>query len=327
MKRISKKIYCIIILVLLLLPSLGLLSFKWQKDESLEEQIKENLFLKKELIHLYGKINHTLFKESGNSQVVVGKEEWLFFGETLPDYLGKTNYSKDELEYMGQKLLEIQNHVLANGGGFLFICAPNKNTIYSKYMPWYYLKKSQESNWRQLAEVLNKKGINYIDVEQVFSQEVEYNTYYQSDSHWNHQGALLIYKDIMGKTGIETYDKYENIPWEEKNFLGDLTPLYLPKATISEKGIFPTITPNYHSKKPIRSFNDLLIETQNNRNHYKMLVFRDSFGEQIFPFLANNIGKMVYKRSYEYDQILNENLQFDMVIIEIVERELGQLLK
>ena len=312
--------------MLLLVPSLGLFSFQWQKEEPLEEQIKESLFLKKELIHFYGKINQHVFKESGNSQVVVGKEDWLFFGETLPDYLGKLNYSKEELEQMGEKLLQIQNHVIASGGKFLFICAPNKNTIYSKYMPWYLLKNPQESNGQQLIEVLQEKGVNYIDVEKILDQRVGYNVYYQSDSHWNYQGALLIYNEIMKRTGIENYEEYENADWEEKTFIGDLTPLYLPKAKVSEKALFPIISNNYHSKKPFRSFNDLLIETQNNNNHYSMLVLRDSFGEQIFPFLANYIGELVYKRSYNYDQLLNETLDYDMVVIEIVERELSQLL-
>jgi hypothetical protein len=69
------------------------------------------------------------------------------------------------------------------------------------------------------------------------------------------------------------------------------------------------------------------IHTKNPRETGNILVFRDSFGNALYPFLAESYGGAVFSRKAPYSAALAEKYGADTVIIEIAERNLSQFNK
>ena len=56
-------------------------------------------------------------------------------------------------------------------------------------------------------------------------------------------------------------------------------------------------------------------------------MFRDSFGNTLYPFMAEDFGHAVFSRSMPYQMALLEESGVDTVVIELVERNLNYLVE
>lgn len=74
-----------------------------------------------------------------------------------------------------------------------------------------------------------------------------------------------------------------------------------------------------------RSDEDILMQTtQENAPNGRLLLCRDSFGNALHPFLAEDFREAIITRQMPYPEQVQEG---DTVIIEIVERNLPNILK
>ena len=168
----KKKIFIIIFFCLLCLPSLGMLFFKTDVSveqrqvqifpsiktggklnvkffDQLNDYFSDNFAFRQNLIEADAIIKKNVFRQSGNEKVIVGSKGYLFFSETLDDYLGQNTLSKREIYSCGRVLSLLQENVEQNNRQFLFVIAPNKNSLYPEYMPKRYIKTSEQNNYRQ----------------------------------------------------------------------------------------------------------------------------------------------------------------------------------
>ena len=106
----KKKIFIIIFFCLLCLPSLGMLFFKTDVSveqrqvqvfpsiktggklnvkffDQLNDYFSDNFAFRQNLIEADAIIKKNVFRQSGNEKVIVGSKGYLFFSETLDDYL------------------------------------------------------------------------------------------------------------------------------------------------------------------------------------------------------------------------------------------------
>ncbi|CAF1459061.1 unnamed protein product, partial [Rotaria sordida] len=91
------------------------------------------------------RLHVSLFGISGVQYVIIGKRGWLFIngnGPTDPKafsgWQGYSPYSLDQLRAI-QKCLEGENMWFTKQNiTFLILPSPDKNSIYSEYLPWQY---------------------------------------------------------------------------------------------------------------------------------------------------------------------------------------------
>jgi phage baseplate assembly protein W len=76
----------------------------------------------------------------------------------------------------------------------------------------------------------------------------------------------------------------------------------------------------------MRNLNDMRIYTVSEGEGPSLLVVRDSFGERLFPYLANAASRMVYSRVYEDVAQQARDADARVVVLEIAERNLASLL-
>lgn len=343
MNRNGLLFYIILIFVILLIP-LGGMTF-WPTTETTEntplaeipsactEDGKPNFYYLSDwgnyfedrfafrpyLITANALLQGKVFGQSATDQVILGKDGWLFYGGTLSDYQGRNLLSDRDWFCLIHNLQLMQEYIEGQGSHFLLTIAPNKNSLYGEYMPSRYLEGNSK-NMDYLSQKLQEGRINYVDLYGLF-QKSETPLYFKKDSHWHNKGAVLAYRALMEAMG-KKHETYLNVPFtEETVHVGDLEEMLYPKAITPEKDFiykkemkFQCETEDYMTE---------WIETSNSEKEQTLLMYRDSFGESLLPFMADEFNKGYFSRLVPYHLTQAEHYQPDYVIIERVERRLS----
>lgn len=258
---------------------------------------------------------------STTDQVVAGEDDWLYFGGTMDDYTGRNQLSDRELNAIVHNLSMMRDYTEFCGGRLVVTVAPNKNTLYNSAMPYYY-QKGETSNLERLVPLLEEEGIEYVDLTKAFQNEDEV-LYFKRDSHWNNKGALLAYNTIMDTLGKE-HDTYFDVPAiTRKDHIGDIDEILYPLAAEPEENIYYNKDWGFEYVNDVTDNMDDWIETSNPDKEGTLLMYRDSFGESILPFFADEYNKAYFSRLVPYN--MENLLQYepDTVIVERVERQIA----
>lgn len=290
---------------------------------------------REELVTAFHSATLTLFNDTLNEKVVAGKEGFLFYSETLNDYAGIDRMSDDEIAMTAASIRLIMEYAESKGARFVFSAAPNKNTIYPEYMP-DRIKRAYEhgSNRERLYAALKEQSVDTIDFAALLTEHKgDGLLYYQQDTHWNQRGAIIAYNAIMKlilTSGNDCYDDYAAVkPTEKTGYSGDLHNFVLPAESSSLSYPDYGIPADYATDAGARPQRDPSFGTTSGVNKDKaLLLYRDSFGEAIIPLLSSNLGRAVYSQEFPYNLTLADNSSqgFDLIMIELVERNIPNLL-
>lgn len=295
---------------------------KWNKNylSDMGTYFEDHFAFRQNLVTANAVLRGKIFKDSATSQVVAGSDDWLYYAGSLDDYQGKNLMTERELYMTTHNLKLIQQYIESHGGQFIFTVAPNKNSLYNENMPYYY-QKGSESNLENLTAEMEEAGISYLDLYKTFKEQDEV-LYFQRDSHWNNKGAVLAYNALMDKMGRE-HETYLNVPYEEEEVhAGDLDEMLYPLAAVPETEYVYDKAWNYQYVNEVKDNMDDWIETENPGKQGTLLMFRDSFGESLLPFVADEIGRGYFSRLVPYNLTQVEQYAPNYVVIEKVERNL-----
>lgn len=263
-----------------------------------------------------------LFGVSSKEDVVMGKDGWLYFDKTMPDYMGETTLSKvqaQRLQRVGDLMAE---YVEGQGAAFVLTVAPNKATVYPEHVPYYYPASDSPTPLCQINTVLNDEDW-YVDLTAALTAEAdETQLYHKRDSHWNNLGARIGYDALM-EAADGNVGAYADTPYViESVWEGDLDKL-LGNEGKDEQAVWQReFTYEYTSR--YRSEEDVLITTACESGEGHLLMYRDSFANALLPLLAEQYATATFSRALPYD--LTQVAEGDTVIVEIVERNLTNLL-
>lgn len=343
MKKQKKgRFLCLLCLILALVPLLGMLVFgpgaalsnerpaakpqllrggqiNWNVLSETADYLAGGFFLRPQLVTANSLVQAAVFGESASGDVVLGKDGWLFYAETLADFQGTNPMTAREIFCAAKNLALLQEYCAANGTRFLFVCAPNKNTIYPEFMPDQYRKTDAESDLDRLEAALDGARVSYCDVREALSGR-ESLTYYKTDSHWNGYGANLAGAEILntlGKSGASEG------ALAAKTHPGDLYGMLYPASSKAEAAPAPARARTFSYASEVRGPDDQLIKTASAQDG-TLFVFRDSFGNALHEDLAEGFGEAVFSRAMPYDASLIETMP-DVLIAEIAQRNLRWL--
>lgn len=350
MKRAAAIIFIVIILVMCSAPmALALLGFDSPSVEKralasfpslftakgelnseftveLDSFIADNFPLRTLLISSWHQLNISLLGQTSNSRVVLGDDGWLFFAESVPSFLGQDALSDAEYTRL-DNILRLQSEYLASRGiKFLYTVAPNKNTIYPELMPGRYVSKTDANALAGLTSHLATPG--YVDLRSLLTASAagSHQLYHRTDSHWNNRGALLACSEILSRasgllsleldTPYQTAGFTETVDWE-----GDLAAMLFPSGPRPDIQQRYDVEQGYRYTRPLKSLEDLQIMTRGG-GEGSLLMFRDSFANALIPMLSEAFAESAYSRAVPYDYTLLDKTDVDLVILEIVERNL-----
>ena len=292
----------------------------------LGDYFTDRFAFRNEMVSLNSYISAKLLKTSTVDDVIMGGDGWLYYSATLDDFRHDNPVSERMIYNMAHNVKLMQDYVESEGKTFVFTVAPNKNSLYGGNMPNRYKYTIEaRSDVERLIPYLISEGVNYVDIYSLFKSEPEV-LYYKGDSHWNNKGAVLAYNALLDAADKdhETYDDTE--PEIVSDYYGDLNKMLYSSLAEPEKDykyreVFP-----YATLDPNSTVEDDIVETINPSAEGNLLMYRDSFGNSLLPYMASEFENGYFSKVVPYK--VSEDLSStgaDVVIAEKVERHLPTL--
>ncbi|MBQ1407633.1 MAG: hypothetical protein IIY88_05820, partial [Eubacterium sp.] len=141
-------------------------------------------------------IREKVFASSGNSNVIIGKNGYLFRSDTLDDYTGNNALSDSELRNVAWNLRVLQDSLEDEGRAFVLAVVPNKNSVYPQFMPDRFENGHEKSNAVRLMDLLEEFGVNHTDLFSLFGED-DTVMYHKLDSRWDNRAARLASDALM----------------------------------------------------------------------------------------------------------------------------------
>lgn len=330
-QRLYHQIFIVVCLIAFLLPCYGVADFR---------HFEKNFWGRSWLIRAYADICLSLQNRTFDLSII-GDGDWLIFTEELDDYQ-KANPFTDETIVMIQRKMDRLADRLEKQGvkKLIVVIAPNKSTIYPEYIPDAIPIVGRESRLDQLLAYEKHHGkVKILDVRPVLLEaKKQYPVFYRTDTHWNQTGSFLVYQAIMKEVQTE-YPKHQprmlnDFQIMPKQYTGDISRMMI-KADIVEDTI--QFVPLFHQNTTTQVWwsekeetpNRYLITTVSHPDSTlpKLVMFRDSFSTDIEPLIIDHFSRSVLIWYPPSEEKFYEIEKPDVVIIEIVERNLQNLLE
>lgn len=315
---------------------ISLLAVMWVSAKQGYKQINGDFFQRNFLIQHFNQLRLTIGDKVFAPNVLVGVNGWLEYTgvENIDGYQKVVAFPENKLTTINRYLQRASSIGQKNNIEFLIVVAPDKPTIYPDQVPGQIVPIGQKSKLDQMIEDIPKyPNVQILDLRPALrSARQEQDVYFKTDTHWNHFGAYIAYKEIIG-TLSEKYPElqpypHDTIQFTESYIVRDLAKIILDRDT--KELSLRAITPDF-----VRS-----IEMQDHLGYHETtwipnssapvaLVYHDSFGIlNLNNYLMLNFSKthFVHIDGFKYrGSKAIEFFQPDIIIIEIVERNLVEL--
>jgi hypothetical protein len=169
--------------------------------QQIEAYFDDHFGFRAPLIRLYAHIVHQGLGAS-NADVIIGKDGWLFYARDniFTDFFGLSPFSDDELKHW-DRYLEVRRAMLAEKDiRYLFVVAPNKNTIYPETLPQYIQSHRGQSRLEQLKDYLKSRNsrVDLLDLhDALLAAKPSGVQYLPQDTHWNGRGYFTGYLALV----------------------------------------------------------------------------------------------------------------------------------
>ena len=290
--------------------------------EGMGDYLADHFNLRSQLVAAQSELKG-LFGVSSKEDVVMGKDDWLYFDKTMPDYMGETSLTQVQAQRLHRTAALMAEYVEGQGAAFVLTVAPNKATVYPEYVPYYYPAATSPTPLHTINKVLKEENW-YVDLTAALTDKKDTQLYHKRDSHWNNLGARIGYDALMQAAGGNV-GAYADTPYViQEVWDGDLDKL-LGNTQKDQQAVWQTeFTFEYTSR--YRSEEDVLITTACADGEGHLVMFRDSFANALLPLLAEQYATATFSRALPYALDLTEIEEADTVIVEIVEHNLTNLL-
>lgn len=289
----------------------------------LRDYVGKGFFLRLEGITCWNTISTSVFRSSGNDDVMLGPDGWLFFGAARNDISGAEQMNDRQIWCAARSLFLMQEYAESQGAEFEFTIPCGKYTLYPEHAP-RLVRVAESSNRLRLMEAMEQIGVRYVDLYDAFTSQDE-ELYWMWDSHWNARGAALAADSIL--EGFQINGAYFESGFDVTNdHTGDLYAMLYPVGQKKECDYTPSEPLTFSYVSSFHSYDDMTIETESS-GEGSLLMFRDSSGRNLYPYLADYFGRACFSRMNSYDLTWIEQKQADHVVIELAERTLDYLLK
>lgn len=296
----------------------------------------EKIFKKSNLSSLHSLFTYYTLGEVSSNQVILGKEGWLFYksetdGNPIKDFEGTNRYTSSEMNEILQVARITQEKIEEKGIEFAILVAPNKENVYSEFMPDIYTHNSISST-DILVDYLIDHGINVVSPKkELLIERSELQVYYSYDTHWNQLGAYIGVKSIMdfwnipmkelSDRNIMSYELKNNYHYCGKADLAELIGLRLVFDDEMEYEVEGT------SQMEWQEFEEE--QEKGNISHYvnkdasnqsTIFLVGDSFRVSMVPALREVYRDVYVVHRSNYKEGMLEKINPDYLLFEYVER-------
>lgn len=174
--------------------------FSFDFQQSIQHYIGDNFGFRPFFIRLNNQLFYSVFQESTNEAVVVGKENYLFETKYIDSYLGDDFYGYESIYSNFIKLQVVNNFLKKWNTELLIAVAPNKANFFSEYLPAYFKPQNKISNYEYFMNKFHESNYNIIDINAWFKRikgKKEFPLVSKQGTHYSHYGASLFADSLL----------------------------------------------------------------------------------------------------------------------------------
>ena len=254
--------------------------------------------------------------------------EYIFYNKENDFYYLENQYSKDELDKRLYMQVAMFNK-LANLNIDMYLYFPTR----------YELTKLKDNNLNSYVDIFKDKLSSKIKVANmdITSLEQYKNYFYKTDHHWNMNGALAGYYDIMDILGKVPVDNLEVVNKRERKFYGSMAKSVLNNKTydyildVDKKLDYDVLVNGKQASEVFKPrqirldrdylYYDYYVQYFNGQygeicydyhkdNEENLLILSDSYAWQIDYLIASSFNK-TYVVNLRYDKWKKEDLNLE----------------
>lgn len=262
---------------------------------------------------------------------VFGRDDWMFcnYDNSIGYYCGTNLMSEQQMQDKLTLMNRLQQLCDSRGIQLEFMIAPNKEQVYSEYMPTYTIENTYKRVPRFVDYVRQNSSVKIIyPIEELRAAKTVMSTYYKYDSHWNHYGSFIatqaLYKD-MGLAYVEPDSVPYNddgciwglvitagLSWQDYERDYDHVPNYRPEVELfNTEGEINII----HTEK------SAVYRTESTAaNESSFVMIGDSFRLYMMPYLERDFSHISIAHRDNVQDLAEDIREADILVIECVER-------
>lgn len=328
------------------LPELKVLSFRGTAfQKAFEQYYMDHFGFRNALIYANNYFVISTFGVSPHPNVGIGKNGWYYYdyphdGVLFSDFSGLRHFSSVELSGIAENLDTVNSLLKNEGITFVVFIIPDKQTIYPEFMSDSVPKIGKMTRLDQALQYLQNRKPHLIIIDPraallAAKQEVPHPLYCRTDTHWNFYGSFIAYRYLLNTlpkhlaisapTSLADYSVSRQVVTG-----GDLAKMLSMERRVFEEEFFFTryqpvrIEPfdtGYHvpNSRGVQGY------FQNNTALPRLMMYHDSFAEMLLPFLSPHFSRSIFLWTHIIDFELVRREKPDILLFEIVERDLANL--
>ena len=297
--------------------------------KKIDKHYNNQFGLKSEMVNIFTGFKIDVLNEDPlPNRAITGKDGWYFLGnqynELFNDGFGNFDYTESELLQIKQYLQNLKEGLASRGVEFYIVVPPNKHRVYSENLPYQLHQK--DTRLEALNSYLKKEmDFNIIDLrDTLIANKKDHLLYYKTNTHWNDIGAFIGYQKTINvlDPSIPKISLSDYTIASDTIKRGDITEMINLKSNESTITLHKKISSQVKSIKSTYRFKRF-----KNYNRDKILVmYGDSFSTAWIPFFNESFGETIYLRGYNVDYNFIDHKKPDIVIFEVIERNLSSIL-
>jgi len=306
--------------------------------EQLTRYFEDHFAFRARLVRWQAIVRLDVLGVSPSASVIKGRDGWLFYADdgAMQDYAEAPPFTGVELEVWRHTLQDISDWLRGQGIAYLFVIAPDKHVIYPEYMP-HTIRRAAVSRIDQLVSDLRQHStVRVLDLRpSLLASKSRERLYHRTDTHWNDRGAFVGYQSIVDALSEEnpTLHSASHSAFEPRVVRSsglDLAGMLGLTEVLSEDDLVlvprrPAAARILEPQYPNRRLTHARIVTEAPNRGPRAVVFMDSFGPGLVPFLSEDFSRVVYLWQDNMDPQVVQQERPQVVIQELVGRALSKL--
>jgi len=315
--------------------------FRWDAaslralPEQLTRYFEDHFAFRQRLVRWQAVVRLRVLGVSPSKAVIKGRDGWLFYADdgAMADYAEAPPFTGAELEQWRRTLQDTSDWLRNQGIAYVFVIAPDKHVIYQEYMPDTIQRTAVSRTDQLVSYLLEHSTVRVVDLRPpLLAAKARERLYHRTDTHWNDRGAFVGYQSIIDALtedfpALQHPSRSAFEPRVVRSPGLDLAGMLGLTEVLSEEDLL--LVPRHPTARileplhPNRRLTHGRIVTDAPNRGPRALVFMDSFGPALVPFLSEDFSRVVYLWQDNIDPQVVQQERPQVVIQEWVGRALS----
>ncbi len=274
-----------------------------------------------------------------NNITLEGKDNWLFYAgdNSLDTYVGNDKYSIGAMGSFTEKIKRLDKAATLLGKKIVFMAQPNKEIIYSEYMPDMNIKTEYRRTEAFFDFIHANSDVTAIyPLKEMLAAKGPQQLYFTHDTHWNLAGARVGVKALYTGLGLDT-SALDALTLEEEArsggdliSLGKLDPSDYPTDVNYSFDYRPGVEYTRYDNYTVESngYEALYTAVDDAAFDYKIAYIGDSFRMSMIPYITKDFSECLFIHvsqlgAPEVQQFVKDA---DIIVIGQVERYVSSMI-